>query len=194
MIGTSRAIRLDKVRLQVILTAALLFIVVGCMRIDVPAANTSSSTTLRIAYGLGNSQAADAGFAQTCVLIAEETLFGSTKEGRPQARLAESWEASPDGLLLKVRLRAGAAFDDGQPANAEAVKRVLDRQLPGVLRAAYSDIQEIRVTALLNLEIILRRRSRFLLEALADVPIEGVELVGKLPNGTGPFKVTQASP
>jgi peptide/nickel transport system substrate-binding protein len=193
MLGINGANRPDKVRFQAILMAALLFTLAGCSHIDVPAAATRPPSTLTVAFGLGTGQGSEAGFAQTAVLISEEALFGATREGRPQPRLAESWRLSPDGLLLQIRLRSGATFHDEQPVTAGAVKRVLDRELPSVLRSAYSDIQEIRASSPVDLEIALRRRSRFVLEALSDQPIEGVELPSKFPNGTGPFKVTQSS-
>src|SRR5262245_46020952 len=144
MIGTDRANRSDNVRLQITLTAALLFTLPACTGIDGPATATSSTSTLTIAFGLNSGQGSDAGFGQAGVIIAEEALFGSTREGRPQPRLAESWKLSPDGLLLQVRLRSGATFHDERPVTAGEVKQVLDSQLPTFLRAAYSDIKDIR--------------------------------------------------
>ncbi len=40
--------------------------------------------------------------------------------GTPIPMLAESWEASDDGLTMTLKLRSGATFHDGTPWNAEA--------------------------------------------------------------------------
>ncbi len=48
--------------------------------------------------------------------------------------LAESWEASPDGLTYTFHLRKGVTFHDGTPFNApnyiKTIKRVLDKSDP----------------------------------------------------------------
>lgn len=41
--------------------------------------------------------------------------------------LAESWEASPDGLVWTFKLKQGFKFDDGTPVDARAVKFTFDR-------------------------------------------------------------------
>ncbi len=43
--------------------------------------------------------------------------------------LAESWTASPDGLVWSFKLRQGVKFHDGTPVNAAAVKFSYDRQV-----------------------------------------------------------------
>ncbi len=40
--------------------------------------------------------------------------------------LAESWEKSEDGLVWTFKLRPGVTFHDGEPMNAEAVKKSID--------------------------------------------------------------------
>jgi peptide/nickel transport system substrate-binding protein len=57
-----------------------------------------------------------------------ETLVGlepGTTEIVPE--LAESWEASPDGLTWTFKLKDGVTFHDGEPFNAEAVCFNFDR-------------------------------------------------------------------
>jgi nickel transport system substrate-binding protein len=54
-----------------------------------------------------------------------EPLIDNTPEG-PAPAMAESWEISPDGREFVFHLREGVKFHDGEPFNAEAVKRNFD--------------------------------------------------------------------
>ncbi|HEU4533979.1 MAG TPA: ABC transporter substrate-binding protein, partial [Polyangiaceae bacterium] len=58
--------------------------------------------------------------------------------------LAESWQASPDGLRYRFRLRQGARFHDGAEVRAADVKRSLERALhpdtPCPVRSFYERI------------------------------------------------------
>lgn len=54
-------------------------------------------------------------------------LFGFDKEMKLTNVLAESYQASPDGLTYTIKLRPGIKFQDGTDFNAEAVKVNLDR-------------------------------------------------------------------
>lgn len=49
---------------------------------------------------------------------------GSDEEFTPG--LAESWEASPDGLRWTFKIRSGATFHDGEPVDAAAVKASIE--------------------------------------------------------------------
>ena len=40
--------------------------------------------------------------------------------------LAESWEASPDGMSWTFKIRSGATFHDGEPVDAAAVKASIE--------------------------------------------------------------------
>ncbi|YCI28023.1 glutathione ABC transporter substrate-binding protein GsiB [Erwinia sp. PK3-005] len=54
-------------------------------------------------------------------------LFGFDKDMKLVNVLAESYQASPDGLTWTIKLRSGVKFQDGTDFNAEAVKVNLDR-------------------------------------------------------------------
>ncbi|QKJ86535.1 glutathione transport system substrate-binding protein [Paramixta manurensis] len=54
-------------------------------------------------------------------------LFGFDKDMKLTNVLAESYQASPDGLIYTIKLRSGVKFQDGTDFNAEAVKVNLER-------------------------------------------------------------------
>ncbi|OON40907.1 glutathione ABC transporter substrate-binding protein GsiB [Izhakiella australiensis] len=56
-----------------------------------------------------------------------EGLFGFDKDMKLENVLAESYQASADGLTYTIKLRSGVKFQDGTDFNAEAVKANLDR-------------------------------------------------------------------
>jgi peptide/nickel transport system substrate-binding protein len=164
----------------------LLLSAIGCGSSDAGSIR-SEPMTLRIGFGLAAGTNPDIGILQTARNIALEQLVRIEKDGRAVPVLAESWAVSSDGLAWHVRLRSPASFHSGKPANAGAVRQILQKQLPSALGPAFEDIQEIRALNDRDLEIVLRQPSAFLLEGL-DAPIQ--ELGSEL-SGTGPFFVTR---
>jgi len=148
---------------------------------------TAELTTLTIGFGLVAGTTPEIGIQQVARSLALEDLTSVSVDGTALAKLAESWSASADGLRLVVHLRPAATFHSGKPADAEAVRRVLQRQLPSRLGAAFEDVADIRATSDREIEITLRRRSSFVLDAFGDTAIR--EAQGDL-SGTGPFYVT----
>jgi peptide/nickel transport system substrate-binding protein len=66
--------------------------------------------------------------AQIFTLVGEP-LLAKDFESRIVPGLAESWTISRDGLQWTLRLKAGAAFHDGTPVTAQAVKASIERAL-----------------------------------------------------------------
>lgn len=65
-----------------------------------------------------------------------ESLVENTEDGiRPL--LAESWEISEDGTTYTFRLRRDVKFHDGEPFNAEAVKKNIDAVLGNASKHAW---------------------------------------------------------
>lgn len=54
-------------------------------------------------------------------------LFGFDKAMKLENVLADSYQASPDGLIYTIKLKGGVKFQDGTPFNSAAVKANLDR-------------------------------------------------------------------
>jgi peptide/nickel transport system substrate-binding protein len=145
-----------------------------------------------MAFGL-TTAATDpqSGAGGAVAIIVGETLVGFGRDGRPQARLAENWTVSADGRTVRIGLRQGSLFHDGTPVTAAAVRDLLKRPLAQNLGPAYDDIEDIRAPSDTDVEFVLKRRSRFVFEALGDVAIQRADPSGGASIGTGPFKVTR---
>jgi peptide/nickel transport system substrate-binding protein len=140
--------------------------------------------TLKIGFGLATGTN---GEAAARVVAGLERLVRNASDGRSLPGLAESWSTSSDGLTWRFHLRASARFHDGKPADAKVIGRIVKTKLPEALGPAIGDIAEIRTLSDRDLEIVLRQRSRFLIEQLGELTIEEPD---SLLSGTGPFYVT----
>lgn len=69
-----------------------------------------------------------------------ESLVVNMPDGSVQPALAQSWEISPDGRTYTFHLRAGVKFTDGEPFNAQAVKKNVDAVLANRSRHAWLDL------------------------------------------------------
>jgi peptide/nickel transport system substrate-binding protein len=134
------------------------------------------------------------GLQQAARLISFEGLASLGRDGRPQPRLASSWELTSDGLAWTIRLRPNAFFHDGSLVDSSAVRRSLERSLGNAdrdLSPGLADITRIDNPAPLEVVLHLRERSTFALDDLT-VSILKMNESGN-PIGTGPFQVTSAS-
>ncbi|HET7122659.1 MAG TPA: ABC transporter substrate-binding protein, partial [Bradyrhizobium sp.] len=66
--------------------------------------------------------------AGTAAAAIFDTLTYLDDKGKPQPKLALSWEPSEDFKIWTFKLRPGVKFHDGMPFNAQAVKENFDRQ------------------------------------------------------------------
>ncbi len=73
-----------------------------------------------------------------------DTLVVRDTENRLLPSLAETWQVSDDGKSITMKLKAGVAFQDGNPLNAEAVRFTFQRfKDTGLKSPIYSGIQQI---------------------------------------------------
>ncbi len=152
--------------------------------------DTTAAVPTDATLSIGFGENPEVGIQQAVRNIALEGLVRIDRDGRPRPWLAERWEGSPDGMTLRLTLRPGATFHNGQPATAQAVRDIVARDLPEYVGLVFDDVERIRASAPHELEFSLKRRSRFLLEGL-DLPIQQD---GELPIGTGPFSVSNRTP
>jgi len=169
----------------------------GCTAVDgnrEGAVDPTVPVTLTIGYPHQTGQTTLHGAQQAARLLSFEGLTYLARDGRPQPKLAESWEESPDGLTWTVHLRKSAYFHDGSPADASSVKQSLDRSRTGADRdrsPGLSDILEIEAQPPNTVLIHLRSRSRFLLDDLTVAIVK--PLADGSVVGTGPFVTDSTS-
>ena len=160
--------------------AFVALIAAGCKGTEHPAAGSKQTATLTIGYGLTEGARTE----QAVNLITQEGLVSVNADGRPVPWLAESWSSSADGLRLDVKFRPNVIFHDGTELTAPVVRDLLVKQLPASMGQSFEDVEAIQAPSPNELVFILKKRSRFLLEAL--------NLLLQSPRsnaGTGPFYV-----
>src|SRR5918992_2847338 len=100
-----------------------------------------------------------------------DKLMDIDEKGSIVPMLAAAWSWSDDGKELRLKLRTGVTFHDGETFDAEAVRYNLDRALnmPGSRRRAEIDvIGSVEAADAETVRIQLKQPSVPLLAALAD--------------------------
>ncbi|HET9924384.1 MAG TPA: ABC transporter substrate-binding protein [Methylomirabilota bacterium] len=136
-----------------------------------------------------------------------DALLKPMPSGPSAPSLAESWSASPSGLVYDFTLRSNARFHNGEPVTAEDVKFSFERYRGANAAVLKEHVQEIRV-------LDARRIQFHLKDTWADfitfygttatsagwiVPKKYIEQVGedgfkKAPIGAGPYRVVAFAP
>ena len=133
-----------------------------------------------------------------------EKLVDFDRQGNPTPALAESWESIEPGVW-EFRLRPNVQFTNGEPFNAEVVKKNLEFQRDDVEMGARSwlqDIVEVEVVDDLTVHIHTDGPAPELVNALSwtgrMIPLEyGYEGDGYSPHintepvGTGPYQLVE---
>ena len=136
-----------------------------------------------------------------------DALLKPMPSGPSAPSLAESWSASPSGLVFDFTLRSNARFHNGEPVTAEDVKFSFERYRGANAAVLKEHVQETRV-------LDARRIQFHLKDPWADfitfygttatsagwiVPKKYIEQVGedgfkKAPIGAGPYRVVAFAP
>lgn len=126
-----------------------------------------------------------------------EGLVALDRNSKLVPALAESWEASTDGLKYRFKLRRNATFHDGTPVTSADVKFSLERAVAPDSKNAqkwiFEPIAAVATPAPDEVEITLKAFAADFLEGLAwgDAVIFSEKSIGKAatdPVGTGPYK------
>src|SRR5437660_8116465 len=145
----------------------LALIVSGCKApANYPSDHLASTLTMGVGQVTSNPQF---GMRQAAALLSLEGLAVVGADGKSRPLLAAEWTFSPDGRDLTIRLRPSVRFHDGTPVNADTIKMVLDRELPKALGPSGQEVTEIARASDLVLDLRLKERSNFVVEAL-DFP------------------------
>jgi peptide/nickel transport system substrate-binding protein len=160
--------------------AALLIAACGRSPADRAAAPspTAAPATLTIAYADPRARnPAARGIDTIASLLGDERLVVMSREGRPQARLAERWEVSADGRSWHFFLRPGLTFHDGQPLDAASVKASLASALgnPAALEAGMRDVEAIETPSPGEVVLRLRRPNAFVPESLSLLEVRSAK-------------------
>ncbi|MGB9096943.1 glutathione ABC transporter substrate-binding protein GsiB [Erwinia sp.] len=129
-------------------------------------------------------------------------LFGFDKDMKLVNVLAESYDASKDGLTYTIKLRSGIKFQDGSDFNAEAVKVNLDRASnPDNHLKRYNLFKSVATTEVLDpttVKITLKQPFSAFINTLASPAAAMIsptalkkygKEIGFHPVGTGPYEL-----
>lgn len=129
-------------------------------------------------------------------------LFGFDKEMKRVNVLAESFDASKDGLTYTLKLRSGIKFQDGTDFNAEAVKVNLDRASnPDNHLKRYNLFKSVATTEVIDpttVKITLKQPFSAFINTLASPAAAMIsptalkkygKEIGFHPVGTGPYEL-----
>lgn len=151
---------------------------------------------LTVAVPLGNQADPGLGINSIAPALYLEGLTFIESTGRVTPGIAESWEASADGLTWRFRLRDGVVFHDGSPLTSTLVKARLEHAVsspqdrtswPGL-----ADIAAIEARSTHDLVIRVKKPSGLLLEALTTSIYKPGPRGTRI--GTGPFRPVKSEP
>ena len=153
---------------------------VGCRRQpQAPAADA----VLRIGVGIAQRTREQA-VNQIADILYSEPLLNRGWDGRPSARLADSWTWENDGRALRLRLKQAVKFHDGTALTAERVKRLLDKQVAGA--GGFAHLVSVAAPDPSTVVLTLSQPDVFLLAELTAFKIVDADTPD---NATGPFKL-----
>ncbi|MHB1133490.1 MAG: ABC transporter substrate-binding protein [Chloroflexota bacterium] len=131
------------------------------------------------------------------------TLIRQDKDFKPQPELAESWQFSPDGLTLTLKLRQGVKFHSGEEFTSENVKASFDFGVSedvgrgSQLRQLYRLVKEVKMPDKYTVQLSSDKPNPMIwdiLDTLAMFDKTKIDQLNKTDAGSGPFMVTSYIP
>ncbi len=148
--------------------------------------------------GLDPTAGAASAIAEITLYNVYETLTKIQSDSRTTPLLAESWTVSPDLKTWTFKLRRGAAFHNGEPFNAAAVKfsfeRAVDKASTNKDKATFANMAAIDTPDAHTVVLTLKNGDPDLLFKLGQataviVEPKSVATNHTQPVGTGPFRL-----
>ncbi len=177
----------------------------------VPAATKAAATpkkggTLTVARSASMTHFSGVWFTRANYLFIRalyNTLIRLDDKFEPRPELAESWQFSPDGTTLTLKLRQGVKFHSGEEFTSENVKVSLDfgvSESPtqgSQLRQLYRTIKQVKMPDKYTVQLSSDKPNPMIwdiLDTLAMFDKTRVEQLSKTDAGSGPFMVTSYTP
>lgn len=105
--------------------------------------------TLRVSYSVGpvsfDPAKSSSSFDSVSMFLTYDRLVHLDTQALPVPGLAESWQFSPDGTSLTMKIRQGVKFHDGADLTAEVAKANLERNRAGTAKGDLGAISTIDV-------------------------------------------------
>jgi peptide/nickel transport system substrate-binding protein len=121
-------------------------------------------------------------------VLTVEPLIAIGWDGRPNARLADTWQWEDERRSLRLHLQPGVAFHNGHPVNAKVVAATLRTvQTAG----GFDYLESIETPDDSTVILRLSRFDQFLLSQLSEINIVDLD---DPDGGAGPFKVVRRTP
>jgi len=193
-------------RVAGVLAVAATFLVAGCAGVANQASNQAQAAvdpnaTVRVGISVPPSQndplQVRSELAALPYLSAQfDTLIGIDAAGAPKPLLAQSWEVSPDGTSMTLKLRQGAVFHDGSPIDQTAVvanlQRAMQSQNP-LVQVKFGKAAAVAPEGTDSVRITLKAPDPLLVSNLSSpvmgmVSPAGFATVGTAPIGSGPYR------
>lgn len=189
--------------------AAVPLLGTGALRAQDAATDPDATLLAGIAYGLSGSfdpLVASGAVTQAVNWHLFEGLVDLDPATRlPYAALAAEMPTSEDGLSYTIKLREGATFHDGAPVTADDVvysfERVMNPDSASLFRSFVGFVDTVTAVDASTVTITTKFPFSLFNERLGSVKIvpkhiveADAEAFGKLPTGSGPYKLISAVP
>ena len=167
-----------------------------------PAGGPKMGGTLRLCY---NSPIASPGYTPRAsanadlfyLTLSYENLFTYDTEGTLVPKLATAWEVDVEEPSITWTLREGVNFADGEPFNAEAVKRNIEEYQVNN-RTEVANIAECQVIDDTHIKMVMAEPNSSTLESVgffvfyvSPKALDNADSLNDATCGTGPFQLTE---